>query len=343
MRLLHALTLFVFLSAARGETFQPSLPQYSPDQDIAALAKSARAALNSGDYTAAELHLRQGAKQAGLTGDGLRFRLVLADLFREQGRGEEALRLYQWILAVPHLPATLRFKSLIGLADIESLSGGGESSLGHWNQALALARSESSRSMEADALNGLAVAWLDAGAPLKAEPLLKDSLALLDAELPVRPWARASVLVALGRCYRLEDRLEFAEEALTRALEIDRTIFGDTHPQVAYVLERLATLVAARGEWEQARAYSDQALETMKTCCGSESPAMAAALSNRGSVERLAGNTQAALDSYAAALRIARQHPANAALQSQIVENYAPLLKAAHRGKEAKALSAFSR
>src|SRR5579859_1484827 len=56
------------------------------------------------------------------------------------------------------------------------------------------------------------------------------------------PAAIASTLTCIGRYYRMQNKLALAEDALTRALDLERKAFGENHPQVAYIMERLAEI-----------------------------------------------------------------------------------------------------
>ena len=145
----------------------------------------------------------------------------------------------------------------------------------------------------------------------------------------------------------MENKLALAEDALMRSLDLHRKSFGEIHPQVAYVMERLAEIYALRGEFVLARDYSVRALAVMKSAFGEESAAFVAALVNRGTVEQLAGIPGAAAENYGAALRIL-EHNADVKashpdLAQQIAERYALVLKAAHRDREAKAASALAK
>jgi hypothetical protein len=119
--------------------------------------------------------------------------------------------------------------------------------------------------------------------------------------------------------------------------------FGEMHPQNAYIMERLAEVYASRKEFTLARDYSNKAVQIMRACCGENSLAVAAALVNRATVEQKANALDAAAENYAGALRIARANPGNSFFESRIIERYAGVLKATHRNREAKELTAVTK
>jgi tetratricopeptide (TPR) repeat protein len=229
----------------------------------------------------------------------------------------------------------------MGLAGIEGQHISAQAGEARWLEALSIAREHHGEdpTSEADALRGFAMMWLETGDPARAEPLVKRSLKILETEPAATDWQLASTLAATGQVYRTQDKLSLAEDAWTRALELDRKAFGDAHPQVAYMMERLAEVYAARRQFDLARQYSGKAIEVMRSSCGEDSLAVAAALANRGLVEEYAKALPAAADDYASALEIARKHPANSALWASIIRNYTAVLRAIHHDREANALA----
>ena len=308
----------------------------------------ARTFLASGAYADAERSLRLALVAAARDPESSRtVRTALADLMREEGRGTEARQFYDDVLNASGVTLQQKFDSFCGKADLDGMSGNTELAGGEWAQAIAIAREMKSSRAEADALRGLSTTWLDAGNPGRAEPLLRRSLKMLESDSAAQPWAIASVLTNLGRCYRMEDKLALSEDSLKRAFELERKVFGDNHPQVAFVMERLAEVYSLRKQFALARDYSARALAVMKASCGENSAAVAAALLNRAGVEQHANDLQAAGENYAAALRIIQSDPRiradNMPLELQIMERYSMVLKATHRGREAKDLSALAK
>ena len=152
----------------------------------------------------------------------------------------------------------------------------------------------------------------------------------------------ASAHAGLAELYRSEHKLALAEGEWARALRIDRTLLGDAHPQVAILMEMLADVYSARGEFGLAREYATQASHAMSSSFGENSMPVAAALTNRAVVEERAGDRDAAAKDYERAIDIARVHPEHRSFQVLVIHRYSALLKAMHRSREAKALLAQS-
>jgi tetratricopeptide (TPR) repeat protein len=340
MRAFAALTLYVSLSL-----IQPPALVAGTEDPVVNQIRQARRSLASGNYADAESCLRDALTRT-LTIEpqsvpGLRN--ALADLLREEGRTTEARQLYEETLRVPGTSAQVKFDAMAGIADVDGMGGAPEASVREWTDAIAFAREQQSIPLEAEALRGLGVVWLEAGNSARAEPLLRRALRMQENDASAQPEQISATLTQIGRCYLRLDKLALAEDALSRALRMGGRTFGEMHPQNAYIMERLAEVYASRKEFALARDYSSKAVQIMRACCGENSLAVAAALVNRATVEQRANALDAAAENYAGALRIARANPGNSFLESRIIERYAGVLKATHRNREAKELTAVTK
>lgn len=296
-----------------------------------------------GDYTSAERNLREVLASPAVDAQTQAFlRNNLADLLREEGREDEARPLFGESIGAASLSSRERASALIGLADIERQQSAWESSISRWNEAIGICRRSQDEAAEAIALRGLGLTWLQSGVVARAEPLLRRSLRIMDANPDTPPEEVASAHSALGELYRAENKLGLAEDEWKRALDIDRPVLGESHPQVAILMEMLSELYSARGEFSEARDYSARALESMSKSFGERSLAVATALTNQAGVEQRARDFDAAARHFETAIQIARAHPEHRSLQTAMAERYARLLKAMHRTREAKALLAES-
>jgi len=267
----------------------------------------------------------------------------LGDLLREEGRDAEAEPFFSENLKNPRTSPRDRAGSLVGLADIERQRRAWDASVEHWNLALELNRTEADSSSEAISLRGLAITWLNAGSPARAEPLLKRSASIMESRPETAPEQLASTLSGLGQLYRSENKLTLAENEWSRALEIDRKELGDGHPQVAWLMEMLADVISARGDFSVARDYATRAAQTMGAAFGEDSMPLAAALTNRAIVEERASRFDEAAHDYERAVGIARSHNSNRSVYLDMLRRYADFLKATHHGREAKALALEAR
>ena len=293
----------------------------------------------AGDYTSSERLLRESLTFPSCNADSrAMLRNNLADLLREEGRTSEAQTLFKESLSLDAISWQQRVGALIGLADINHQNGDWAASIGQWNEVLEICRREHDERTEAIALRGLGAAWLASGAPARAEPLLRRALRMMEdnPEMPLEEVANAHS--SLAQLYRSENKLALAEDEWSRALQMDRTVLGETHPQIGVLMARLSDVYSARGEFALARDYAMRASESMRSSFGDNSMPAATALTNQAAVEQRAGDLDVAAKDYERAIRIARSFPEHRSLQVAIIQRYAGLLKAMHRAGEAKAL-----
>jgi len=338
MRVLIALALYVSLTnAGFGQEVRekPGTEEKLQERRIAQY-------LRKGDYNAAEASLRRMLADQSLDAATVNeVRVALADLLREEGKEIEARDLFGIAMKSPDLTWRQRLGATMGIAGIDSRATSPQAGSDLWMQAIALAREHQDEdpTREAEALRGLANMWLEAGDPTRAEPLLRRSLKILEAAPSAGNWQLAATLGTTGQVYRAQDKLALAEDAWTRALDLERKAFGESHPQVASLMERLAEIYAVRKQFDLARQYAGQAVSVMRSSCGEDSLAAAAAFANRGLVEERANELPAAAEDYAAALTIARKNTANPTFAIRIMQSYTAVLRAIHHDREAKALA----
>lgn len=295
----------------------------------------------TGDYVGAERVLREMLESPGHDVNSLVFlRNNLADLLREEGKTQEAQQLFSGTLAANGLSARERAAALIGLADIDRQQAAWGSAIPRWNEVLDVSRHEHDDAMEAIALRGMGSTWLQSGNAARAEPLLRRSMKLMESnpDMPLEEVAGAHS--ALAELYRAENKLALARNEWSRALDIDLPLLGETHPQIAILMEMLSDVYAAQGEFRMALDYALKASEAMSCSFGAKSMPVATALTNLAGVEQRANDFDAAAKHYEQAIRIARSYPEHRPLEMTMLERYAGLLRIMHRAREAKALLA---
>lgn len=304
-------------------------------------AKSALSSRNAGDYETAERLLRESlAKEPA--GSLLRAALQcnLGSLLQEEGHDSEARRLFTEVVRFPNLPWRIRLDALRGLACIDGDLGDRNAEIEEWNAVLDIARSRSDKASESAALRGLGQAWLDAGSSARAEPLLRRSLQIAEDNGEKDPLNLVASLAATADLYGSENKLTLAEEAGSRALRLERTQFGDDHPQVAVLLSMLSGFYSAGGEWDVARDYAWRAEDVIRRRFGETSPADGVALANLALVEQRAKKLGLAATHYESSLRILRESSEQRLKTKIVIEHYERVLRDLHRDKEARALSA---
>ena len=113
-----------------------------------------------------------------------------------------------------------------------------------------------------------------------------------------------------------------------KALEINRKVLGEEHPDTASSLNNLGALLQAMGEYEGARPYYEKALEIRRKVLGEEHPDTASSLNNLGFLLRAMGDYEGARPYYEKALEINRkvlgeEHPDTASsLNNLAILNY---------------------
>ncbi len=324
----------------------------SPGHNLAVTASSlADVYRDLGDYTRAESLLREALGVHNNDPDSAEnIRNSLADLLREEGRSSESRELFSASLQRAGASWEQRVNALIGLADIDRQTGDWDTSEKEWNEVLEMARRRKDEISEAIASRGLGSMWLSAGNPARAEPLFRAALSIMENNPAAKPQDIATALSCMAHLYRAQNKLALAQDAWSKALQLDRAAFGDVHPQVATVMEMLAEVYAQRGERELARDYATRALDTMTGLFGDNALPTAVAFANLAVVERLAGDLDGAAKDYERAIAVTRQLPAagdaargNDSLERILIQQYAALLKAMHRDREAKEISTLAR
>jgi tetratricopeptide (TPR) repeat protein len=297
-----------------------------------------------GDYGGAEALLRDSLQMSG-TGDSSRSYLMvtLGDILREQGKFAEARPYLQQSLSLAGSSWRPQFNSTLALAELERDTKNWDASEQAWNRAAEVARQHAYKGGEAACIRGLGQTWLDRKNLSRAEPLLKNALALYESEGLRDDGQIAVTLTSLGDLYLAEDKTGMAEETLGRALAIDERTLGPTHPQVALVLEALAESFAIRNQADLARSYLDRAQSIMAARFGEQSSLRAGVLANWGVVERRMNHPDLAAAQFRKALDTLgpdRNDPTG--LRSSIVRLYAEVLKQTHHKQEAEQLLAGS-
>lgn len=132
----------------------------------------------------------------------------------------------------------------------------------------------------ARAISSLAQVLQTANRLADAEPLLRQALAIDEANLgPDHPEV-ARGLDKLAALLRATNRFEEAEPLLRRALSIDEASLGIDHPTVAIRLNHLATLLRQTNRFEEAEPLLRRALSIDEASRGNSHPTVAASLNN---------------------------------------------------------------
>lgn len=168
----------------------------------------------------------------------------LAELYRHQGRYEEAEPLFEQVLAIwrKHL--------------------GGN----HINVATSI--------------SNLALLYAAQGRYEEARPLFEQSLSIKRAQTVENPLDVAIGLNNLASVYMREGRHEEAEQLIEEFLSISRRRLGEEHPDVAHGLNNLAGLYMREDRYEEAEQLVEESLSIFRKRLGEKHPDVALSLAN---------------------------------------------------------------
>jgi CHAT domain-containing protein/Flp pilus assembly protein TadD len=151
----------------------------------------------------------------------------------------------------------------------------------HFKRALRLKRRTSpNRPSLAWAMTDLALLYSEIGDLQKAEPLLREALAIHENTMGAEHPLTSTSLNNLALLLLDKGEYERAEELLNRSLEIDRQVYHDKHPRVGRALLNLGALHLSAEKPEEALPLLEQAADLFKVKGG---PDYATALTNLGS------------------------------------------------------------
>ncbi len=103
-------------------------------------------------------------------------------------------------------------------------------------------------------------------------------------------------------------QLDQAEGLLDQALEIRRSLLGETHPSVAASLVARGAISLARGDAEQAAEMMQDAAQMQRSTLGPQHPDYGRTLSNLGSALKVLGQLEAARDRFRQAHAVFEQN-----------------------------------
>lgn len=285
-----------------------------------------------GDYQAAEKTLRIALEHPPASSDSHSLILnELGDILRETGHTAEAHELFEKTLTLPGISSRRDLEARIGLADLDRDSRSWQSAFAGWNMAIEIARDHHWAALEASALRGLGVTFLEHGEPARAEPLLRKALAQFESA-NAQPHQFAATITCLAQLYQKEGKFAMAEEQLLKALQISEKVMGPDHPQVAIVHEMLGDALAGRNQLDLAHDHFSLALGIMTGRFGAQSPAAAAVEASWASAEQRANrNKEAAADFEKALTALNSAGPEAASLRQSVLDHYTEVCKSLHR------------
>ena len=144
------------------------------------------------------------------------------------------------------------------------------------------------------------------GEEVTVRQVLDRGAAQVTAELASQPEIQARLLETIGRVQLNLGLFDAAEPALTRALDLRRSLRGPEHVEVAAALFRLGELEFERARYDVAARLAGQALEMRRRLLGEEDPAVAESLDLVALLRREKGDLAGAGELHERALAIRR-------------------------------------
>lgn len=143
--------------------------------------------------------------------------------------------------------------------------------------------------------------FLEAEEPARRAIQLRQSASLKD------PAGWAADLSVLGAVLAGQDRLDEASAALSEALALWRSLYGNGHYEIAVQLHNLAAIQQAKGEYSSAETTLQEALEIKRSTLGEIHPEIASILNNLATVYVDADRRPEAAECYGSAIAMFTQ------------------------------------
>jgi eukaryotic-like serine/threonine-protein kinase len=150
--------------------------------------------------------------------------------------------------------------------------------------------------LHAEMLGVLGGIYRDLGSYARAEPLLREAVALSRAAHGPRHASTAAMQYELAGLLMLMGRRDDAEALHREALAARRASLGAGHPDVALSMSALATVISRGGDYEQAEQLHRDALAILLRHYGEDDERVAEALDRLGSTLRARGDYAGAED-----------------------------------------------
>lgn len=209
----------------------------------------------------------------------------------------------------PDVPADIKARALIGLANMQSEKRAFDDALANLDRAYGFARTagDAGAVIAADARRQRADVLVRRGDFTDAEALLRELL-VSDA---VRFGARSEAMATNWRLLAISleelSRYDESEKAFNEALAISRALHGNTHSSVAYILNDLGLMLMHRGDLPGAERALREGLKVTALLFGAQTRASWAVESNLLRVLELEGRFAEALPQRLAMLAKEKQ------------------------------------
>ncbi|MCB9856696.1 MAG: serine/threonine protein kinase [Phycisphaerales bacterium] len=173
---------------------------------------------------------------------------------------------------------------------------------------------------------------------LTVAEVMETSAAEVERELADEPEVLASVQTTIGRTLTSLARYDEAEVQLERALNAQRQLLGDEHPDTITTIQVLGTLRKLQGRYPEADELMTQAVELSKRVHGERSKRTAQIVNDMGTVRLRLGDFKEALADFQQAADIVGEiEGEESTMMSEVLGNMGYALSSLERYKEAEA------
>ena len=132
------------------------------------------------------------------------------------------------------------------------------------------------------------------GEPVSIEEILKKGAENIENDLVDQPEVQSTILEHLGRVHNRLGLLDASTELYLRSLELNRKLYGDNSPEVAYVQTSLAENYIERGRLDEADSLLTLSLATQRARLDPRHKDIAATLNGLGGIAYRRGEFEAA-------------------------------------------------
>ncbi len=153
-------------------------------------------------------------------------------------------------------------------------------------------------------INQEVLVFYNQGKYVEAEKLAQTALDIIENNLKNDPRYLSTSYNNLASIYRKIGDLNKSLNFYKKALNLNKELFGNSHPNIAINLSNLASLYQAMGDYKKALETQLQALDVFEKTLGSEHPDTATQLLNLASIYQSVGKTALAFPLLQRALSI---------------------------------------
>ncbi|MCB9057844.1 MAG: serine/threonine protein kinase [Calditrichae bacterium] len=177
--------------------------------------------------------------------------------------------------------------------------------------------------IKAALLYTIANVYINLGKYDRAEPLIKESLALRKNLFGINNEEVSETLSTLNKLYYELGKYDSSEVTIRQKIEISKSLHHGDHPDLALGYNDLAWILLEKGDYTAADSLNNLSLNMRKRLFGYESIDVAESINNQGSVQYAMSNLDSSLKLYRESLEIRKKLLGND--HPLVIQNYGNL------------------